>query len=162
MSGLVGVRSVVVPRSAIDETHAHLAHMGRKGLEGLALWAGVHNGADFHVHHAVIPQQQGIRTPEGVCVAIAAPELHRLNVWLFRNKLRLIAQIHSHPTDAYHSDTDDEYAIATAVGCLSLVVPDFAAEPFSLPRCAIYRLSAAGRWEELTLQQVASLITIVE
>jgi hypothetical protein len=71
--------------------------------------------------------------------------------------LTLLAQIHSHPAEAYHSDTDDAFPIATAAGSLSLVIPDFAARPFALPECAVYRLSATGVWEKLSAWDVLSL-----
>ena len=35
---------------------------------------------------------------------------------------------------------DDALPIATTVGCLSLVIPNFAREPFALDQCAVYRL----------------------
>lgn len=160
MTGFGDVRSIRVPMSKIQRTQDHLASMGRKDMEGMALWVGVHSRDIFEVREAVIPEQQGIRSDHGIAVAIAGAELHRLNLWLFRNKFRLIAQVHSHPSDAYHSDTDDQYAVATQVGSLSLVVPDFASNPFDLLACATYRLSASGKWVELRPGEVMSLITI--
>jgi hypothetical protein len=93
-------------------------------------------------------------------VVTGPEELHRINVWLYRQKLALIAQIHSHPGRAYHSSTDDGYAIATTVGCLSLVVPDFARAPFDLRNVASYRLDGRGVWRALTTGQVAQMISI--
>jgi hypothetical protein len=61
--------------------------------------------------------------------------------------------VHSHPTEAYHSETDDRYAIVTEDGGHSLVVPDFARHPMALSGCAIYRLHR-GSWLELTRDQV--------
>ena len=55
-----------------------------------------------------------------------ATELPRLNVLLHERNLTLVAQLHSHPTNAYHSSTDDTYPIVTRAGRISLVVPDFA------------------------------------
>jgi JAB domain-containing protein similar to deubiquitination enzymes len=137
MTGFAEVRSVRVPRHCIERMQSHLAAVGRKGLEGMAFWVGTHQNEIFEVRETIIPQQRGTRTAHGLAVTVAGEELHRLNLWLFRNKLRLIAQIHSHPTDAYHSDTDDQYAIATTVGCLSLVVPNFAAKPFHPLDCSV-------------------------
>jgi hypothetical protein len=79
-------------------------------------------------------------------VSVPGDELHRINMWLHRHRLRLIAQIHSHPTEAYHSDTDDRYAIATSLGSISIVIPDFAVRPFQLEDCAAYRLSNRPWW----------------
>jgi proteasome lid subunit RPN8/RPN11 len=146
----------------VDEVHAHLRAVGRDGHEGLGLWAGTQESDQFTVRQAIIPVQKHIRTRDGVCVAIGPDELHRLNVRLYKEKLVLIAQIHSHPGRAYHSSTDDEFAVATAVGCLSLVVPDYAVAPFDLRKVASYRLDARGRWCEIRPSETTRLIRIVD
>jgi hypothetical protein len=160
MTRIADVSRVVVPVSCADQTHAHLARVGRAGYEGLALWVGRQDATTFRVSETIIPEQRHIRTADGVCVIIAPEELHRLNVWLFRHKLALIGQIHSHPTEAYHSSTDDEYAIATTVGCFSLVVPDFARAPFDIGRNATYRLDGGGRWQEVAPRLARQIIRI--
>ncbi|MGX7703878.1 Mov34/MPN/PAD-1 family protein [Methylobacterium sp. Gmos1] len=140
----------------------HLREVGRAGHEGLGLWVGRQEQDRFTVVQAVIPVQRHIRTGDGVCVVVGPEELHRLNVWLFRQGLTLFAQIHSHPGRAYHSGTDDENAVATATGCLSLVVPDFAARPFTVETTAVYRLDPKGRWRVVPPPRARSLIRIVE
>lgn len=162
MTRLADVRSVRVPRSCAEAVHVHMRKVGRQGFEGLGLWAGVQTSDLFTVQEAVIPAQKHIRTEDGVCVVTEAEELHRLNVWLYRRKLSLIAQIHSHPGRAYHSSTDDRYAVATTVGCFSLVMPDFATGPFAIERLASYRLDSAGIWRGIGTSQAARMITIVE
>ncbi|TNC65785.1 Mov34/MPN/PAD-1 family protein [Rubellimicrobium roseum] len=144
---LTTIERVLVPVSIIEETQGHLRAAGSAGLEGMALWAGQAQGAQFQVRSVVIPQQQGHRTEHGLAVSVPGPELHRINMMLHRARLRLVAQIHSHPTEAYHSDTDDRYAIATALGSLSIVVPDFAVRPFRPDDCAAYRLSVRPWWQ---------------
>ena len=162
MSGLGDVSSVSVPRTAVTAVHEHMRSVGRQGFEGLGLWVGAREDRHFSVRGAYIPAQRHIRTDEGVCVVIDAAELHRLNVWLFDRRLSLLAQIHSHPGRAYHSRMDDETAVATAVGCLSLVVPDFARDPIDLGRTAAYRLDAAGRWTEMPRADLVTLVTITD
>jgi hypothetical protein len=146
----------------VGEAHEHLRELGRQGNEGMALWVGTVEGRTFHVTTTLIPRQTGVQTPVGICITVDGDELHRINVWLYERGLRLIAQLHSHPTEAYHSETDDTYPIATTQGCLSLVVPDFAVRPFALDECAVYRLDRRGTWQELTVNQVSSLIQIIE
>jgi len=136
--------------------------MGDRGYEGIALWAGTRDGPVFHIREAVIPKQRGHRSDAGLSVMIAGEELHRINVALFENALSLIAQIHSHPGRAYHSEMDDTYPIVAKAGTLSLVVPDFAVAPFSLKACAVYRLSARGQWNALSPKATSELIEIVE
>jgi hypothetical protein len=91
---------------------------------------------------------------------VDGPKLHELNRWLYERQMTLIAQLHSHPGEAYHSPTDDAFPIATAVGSFSLVVPDFARNPFSLERCAVYRLAGNGGWIELSGAEARALIVI--
>ena len=162
MSGLLDIREVRVPHDAVVQSHAHLRRVGLEGFEGLALWVGTRDGDAFQVRETVVPRQRGSRTAHGVCVTIDAAELHRLNLWLYETRFTIVAQLHSHPTDAYHSDTDDEFPIATLVGSLSLVVPDFAAAPFALRRCATYRLQRDGSWAALAAAEVESLVRIVD
>lgn len=142
---LTAVTDLSVASARAVETQRHLRSTGRHGLEGMALWAGVVEGSAAKIIEVIIPQQDGLRTEHGLAVTVPGPELHRINVHLFKNKLRLIAQVHSHPTEAYHSDTDDRYAIATALGSFSIVVPDFATGPFDINDFATYRL-LKGRW----------------
>jgi hypothetical protein len=162
MSGFSGVALVRVPQRCVCEAHTHLRQMGSRGDEGIALWVGTVEETTFHVTRTLIPRQLGVRTLGGICITVDGDELHRINMWLYEQGLRLIAQLHSHPTEAYHSETDDTYPIATTQGCLSLVIPDFAVRPFTLDECAVYRLDQRGTWQELTVKQVASLIQLIE
>lgn len=162
MMGLLGVQSVHVPRSLALKAHAYLQQVGEQGLEGFTLWAGVRDGTAFYVRSTVVPAQRSLRRSNGVCVSVGAEELHRLNVWLFEQQMLLLAQLHSHPGRAYHSDTDDTYPIATAAGSLSLVIPDFARRPFALGRCAVYRLFPQAGWVRLLPTEVDALLTIGE
>lgn len=151
-----------MPRVALEDVYAHLIEVGRSGYEGLGLWVGRVAEETATVDRALIPEQRLIRGPSGVGVFVDGAELHRINVWLFDNGLRILAQIHSHPTDAYHSDTDDDNALATAAGSLSLVVPDFAKGPFDLSQVAVYRLDSAGTWVPVSPAAVSRLIEIVD
>jgi hypothetical protein len=153
---------VTLPKTLAEATRDHLRYMGRRGFEGFVLWAGELDGKAFRVTHTVVPEQHAVKTDDGVYVQVKADELHRLNVWLYESRRLLLAQIHSHPTDAYHSETDDAYPIAVTAGCFSLVVPDFAVRPFSFGDCAVYRLSTGGLWEELSSKQVSETFSIVE
>ena len=57
--------------------------------------------------------------------------------------------MHSHPSDAYHSETDDAYPIATLEGSLSIVLPFFGRDGWESRDIAAYRLEQ-NRWIEMT------------
>ena len=160
MSGLLHIRRVRVPIEKAEEAHSYLRKIGFQGAEAVALWAGVATDTTFEVRETIIPRQKPHRTPTGMYYTVSSEELHRINVWLDDNGMQLIAQLHSHPREAYHSELDDELPIATTIGCFSLVIPDFARDPFSLRHCAVYRLVPERGWAHLKPLEVSRLITI--
>lgn len=161
MKGYLGINLVTVPKQVTLDGHKFLRLMGVRGSEGLVLWVGTVDGSAFNVTDLVIPKQKGVVGDSGVCVVVDTEEMRRLNYALFQAKKELVAQVHSHPTDAYHSDTDDEYPIVTTMGGLSLVAPDFASRPFDLRDYATYRLSEKATWDEMRERDVLKLIKIV-
>ncbi len=160
MSTLESIAQFVVPASAVDATDAQLRSAGRRRAECFVLWSGLVEGDSFLVRTAHVPRQTAYRFDDGICVRVEGVELHRLNVWLFEHGEQLGVQVHSHPTDAYHSDTDDAYPIVTVRGGLSLVVPDFARAGLLGPGVAYYRLRRC--WDEIPAREAAQLIRFVE
>jgi hypothetical protein len=158
MTGLLGIEKVRVPRQILTRMRERLAEVGLRGEEAFALWAGRRiDDRTFDVSSLVIPGQQAHRTEAGVCVTVPGSELHRLNVWLYEHEMELVAQVaqvHTHPSAAYHSETDDSFPIVATVGAFSLVLPDFAIRPFSWNEIAVYRLDTNGNWCELNENDV--------
>lgn len=161
MSGLLGMTRMRLRRQHVDEAFTHLATAGLRGEEAFALWVGALREETFDVQATYVPDQVGLRLDAGICVIVGPEELHRLNVWLHRRRLMVGAQIHSHPTAAYHSETDDTYPIATVAGALSLVVPDFARHATDIADCAVYRLSGRGTWEQLARASLETLFEVM-
>ena len=161
--GLLAIRRIVVPQAVVNEVQEFLREAGTSENEAVGFWAGKADGETFRVRAAVIPNQDAVSTEDGeVAVILSGDELFRMNVWLYRNGLTLVAQIHSHPGDAYHSETDDEFAVMTRVGGLSIVVPDFAREDFTLTGAAVHRLGPDGTWSRLSNDEAVALIHVVE
>jgi proteasome lid subunit RPN8/RPN11 len=159
---LAAVERVLVHRSVVEAVHGHLRDAGTYGYEAVAFWAGeITNARTAVANTAFVPRQFSARSDSGLSVSISGEDLFRMNVRLHENNLQLIAQIHSHPGSAYHSETDDDLAVMTQLGGLSIVVPDFAQGDFQLERVAIYRRADDG-WMELAPVQVSNLIEIVE
>jgi hypothetical protein len=117
----------------------------------------VPDGDEFFVRTAHVPRQTAYRTHHGLYVRVEGNELHRLNVWLYENREQLGVQVHSHPTDAFHSDLDDAYPMVTMPGGLSIVVPDFGAHGIRGDGVAYYRLSAKG-WDEVAAGEGPRLV----
>ena len=161
MTELAHITRVAVPRDLFEQGHVLLQKIGVDEVEGLILWAGTIEGDTVRIDAVLYPAQRAVRTEGGLLVLVDGPELHRIGVWLYQRRLQLVAQIHTHPADAYHSPTDDAIPIVTTEGGLSLVVPDFARGDARIDTYAAYRLNGAGEYRELSGAEARGLISIV-
>ncbi len=109
MNTFESIREFVVPADLCGATDRQLREAGLDGNERFILWSGVVRDDRLLVRTLHCPKQTAYRLAGGLCVRVEADELHRLNVWLYENAERLAIQVHSHPTEAFHSDTDDAY-----------------------------------------------------
>lgn len=155
------VRCVAVERAVIQGTLRTLQEFGDRGLEGLVLWLGEIEPGIARIIQAYVPVQHPITSETGLGYFVSGETLFELNRSLETTGLRLIAQVHSHPEEAYHSDADDRYAIVTADGGLSLVVPNFGHASADPSSWAVYRLSQ-GNWRELSFKETRDLIKVSE
>ena len=157
MNTFESIRQFVVPGDLASQTDEHLRAAGIEGVERFVLWTGVVADDRLSIRTMHVPKQVASRAPQGLYVRVDGDELHRLNRWLFENGQRLAIQVHSHPTDAYHSDLDDAMPIVTTRGGLSLVVPFFGKDGVRGPSTALYRLSQAG-WVEVSTAATRTLL----
>jgi hypothetical protein len=154
---LEAITRFVVPASVVRQTDSQLRAAGRTRSECFVLWSGMRERNTFRIRTSHVPRQTAYRFSDGLCVRVEGDELHRLNVWLFEHGQQLAVQVHSHPTEAYHSETDDTYPIVTVRGGFSLVVPNFGRTGLHGSGVAYYRLGISG-WDELSLDEAKRII----
>ena len=159
-TALSDVARFVVPEQVVETTDAQLREVGTQADECFVLWVGRFHAQQFHVEQAYVPAQEAHRLASGVCVTVDGAELHRLNKWLYANTLTLAVQVHTHPTRAYHSDTDSTYPIVTQQGGLSIVVPDFGRGGLRGRGVQTYRLNDRG-WRHVGRFAASRLVQIV-
>lgn len=160
MSDLLSLKRIFLPLNCVVEAYTHMRRNGAYLLEGVALFSGTVSNQSFYVERTIIPKQNAVRLEYGLMYSVESEELHRIQVDLHNNKLALISQIHSHPSQAYHSEMDDRFPIVTKVGSLSIVVPNFAMDDIQIANWAVYRLSRQVVWEKLDLKTISELIAI--
>lgn len=161
-NGLLDITTIYLPRSCAFEALAWMYKAGRRHVEGVALWAGVRDGNNFHIKRTIIPEQSAGNIEDGLIYVVRGDELHRISLELFDTGMQLIAQVHSHPGEAYHSETDDAYPIVTVLGGVSVVVPNFATGGLNLKEWAVYRFMPETGWTALNQTQKDMLIRIVD
>lgn len=157
---LADVQRFDVPVAIITETETAVRNAGADGYELFVLWTGVITEDVFTVRTPHVPAQTSYRLDSGLCVRVDGDELHRLNQWLYEAGEVLAVQVHTHPAEAYHSDTDDAYPMVTQSGGLSIVLPHFGAHGFSDRGVATYRLTKAG-WQRLRHRAARRLVQVI-
>jgi proteasome lid subunit RPN8/RPN11 len=157
------LQHITVKRATIDKMLETMREFGSNGWEVLVLWVGdiEPNTGKAHVVQAFVPKQKAISDEDGVGYFVDGETLFQLNRDLSETGLRLIAQVHSHPQKAYHSEADDRYAIVTAEGGLSLVVPNFGSAPAHPSTWAVYRLHGR-KWREMGTKEVGILFEVID
>lgn len=151
-SPLAIVTTFRIPREILTDTLAVLRDAGRHGQEAFVIWGGIISEDQTAVTFttAIAPTQTAHKTQDGLLVTVDGHALFTVNRILYDRGEILAGQVHSHPTDAYHSSTDDHYPLVTLTGALSVVVPDFAADaPGNIGSWAWYRLIGTGTWAQL-------------
>lgn len=154
------LRSYIVPRSVLDKTQAFLLARGAKGFEAVVVWLGhVVDDTTGEVVDAYAPEQVGRRSEYGVSVEVTQDGLTRL-ITALPEGMFVLCRVHSHPGEAYHSDTDDVNMLISHNGAISIVVPDFARDPIDLERCSVNELRHGSGWRELDATEVRARFTI--
>ncbi|MBB6305598.1 Mov34/MPN/PAD-1 family protein [Rhizobium leucaenae] len=137
---------IKVGRTVVASTIERLQAGGLVGHERAVLWLG--SGAD-RIAELYEPRQR-TRADQFYFDRLS---MQMLLAHLREKRLRVLAQVHSHPGRAFHSEADDEWAIVRHAGALSLVLPRFAQEATVdnfLELAATYVLSTQNQWEEAT------------
>ena len=144
---LADVEKFRVPATIVAQTENALRNAGAKGYEAFVLWSGCQNGREFDVRTVHVPKQDSYRLETGLCVRVDGNELHRLNVWLYEAGEIMAVQVHAHPSEAYHSETDDTYPVVATLGGVSIVAAEVCRDSLFTTSTAIYRLDPEG-WTE--------------
>ncbi|HQS17733.1 hypothetical protein [Reyranella sp.] len=139
--------AIICTREVLQTTIAVLRRGGERGEERVALWLST---AAPRTPAAVIEVYEPDQVAEVDYFRLPPLSMRSLMDHLRPTRRRIVAQIHTHPGQAFHSEVDAEWAIVKHVGALSLVLPRFAAtttpENF-LEEVMTYEYSSDGDWQ---------------
>jgi hypothetical protein len=152
------MRHVTVPAALVEASIRELRAAGAALQERLVLWAG-HPDARAKVSTVIVPPQEAdidfFRVPPA--------GMRQVFDSLRQDRLAILAQVHSHPQEAFHSEADDDWAIVRHAGALSIVLPFFAATTSAanfLDQAAIFVLSADDAWHPVARGHVPRVLEI--
>jgi hypothetical protein len=132
-----------LPRRILEETFAHFRGCGRGRRECQVLWIGPWD-APTTITKAIHPKH------EAHIGGFVLDNAWLNDLWfaLARESLGIRIQVHTHPGEAFHSPTDNDFPIVHTVGFLSLVIPNFGLGPIGFEEAYLAEIREDGRWSE--------------
>lgn len=145
--------------AALSDTLRFLHQSGLRHSEGVVLWLGQRNAERSTVTHVYQP----IHRAATDFFHIPREGMAHLMRYMDEHKVSVVAQVHSHPREAFHSKADDQWAIVRHLGALSLVLPDFARDATNtnfMDLAATFRLDATNRWVQVEQHELAKHLEV--
>jgi hypothetical protein len=157
------IKKIKIHQAAFTKTREWLYSIGKRQYEVVVLWAGFFESEiEFLIDTPILPNQKSYKTSSGVCYKVPGDEIFNISYFLYKSGRELIAQIHTHPQDAFHSSHDERYPLVTAVGQFSFVVPRFATHfDKGFEGCCVFRLSCEAFWEEIQREEFLRMFSII-
>lgn len=150
----------LLPQRVLDDTWLFLRERGTHGIEAVVLWVGqIVDAQHADVLAAIRPPQVAYRGEDGLAVEVPQDALTELISGL-PDAIHVLARVHSHPGEAYHSVLDDTNMLISHRGAVSIVVPDFARGSATLAGCSVNQLRPPDGWQELSAGAVANLFQV--
>jgi hypothetical protein len=146
------IETFTLPRRLANETLVALRAEGRFAVESLVFWAGSVDDGKATITHIFVPKGEGVfkhplqvRVDDHVIAAVCGG--------LDPPKLVLLAQVHTHRGEAFHSPSDDRFSLDTP-GYLSLVVPNFGrGDSSAWHEWAFYECQGQGRFRPIDVAE---------
>lgn len=152
-----------MPASVLERTLTGLKVRSAGWRESAAIWAGQVKGETewiaqcAYFHHELCNDQAGPLSLE-----LSEKAKYRLYEELSHHHLRLIALIHTHPTNWVGlSAIDEQNQLCSRVGFWSIVVPFYARARTGFETMGVHVRAESG-WLRLTGQETTERVTVVE
>jgi hypothetical protein len=145
---------IQIPMSIVNIALDDLEYWGQRGVESIALFLGRWGKTTAHATTVVLADEPGVTRAVGL-LRLSELWMLRLTQYCDEQNLSIVAQIHSHPHDAWHSFTDDHHLVH-GPDLLSLVVPNFAqsADDRDHTNWAVFVGRAGGQFDDADANSV--------
>ena len=145
-----------IPHSIFNDTLSQLRKVGDDYKEGIAYWPGILDKNEAIVTRVIFADNYPEFQNEEYFARVSLDTVFKIGDEIHDKNEILLAQIHTHPREAFHSYVDDTYPISHRIGFVSIVIPNFAQNVTLLSECTILEYLGKARWNELLPKEVAS------
>jgi hypothetical protein len=133
-------------RGVLEGTFQHLRGCGRGLEECQVLWLSSWSQPDI-ITKVIHPKHAGHFG------GFVLDDAWLNDFWLELGvtEMGMRVQVHTHPGEAFHSRTDDEFPIIHTAGFLSLVIPKFGVGPVGFDEAYLAEIQPGGYWKEVSI-----------
>ena len=135
---------------------------GRRHVESTVLWGGRRFDNQAVIWNVVYPSGADVERHSGY-LRVGPDTTAAMGRWLREQDSRALMQVHSHPGAwTGHSQTDDDFPIASSSGFVSVVWPRFGEYmPRSVRDLGIHELEL-GKWRTWSPDEIEQRLRVVE
>lgn len=143
-----------LPERILRATFQVMASCGKSERECVVYWTGpvqsdgVIDGWDHPTHRS---------SPVGYQIDDTWLTKHCFRI--AREKRAIRAQVHTHPGEAFHSHTDDEWPVIAQPEFVSIVIPYFATGPTNFDHAWGGVLTTEGNWRHTRLSEIIEVVS---
>lgn len=152
-----------IPAVAWARSLQELAADGRRGVEGIALWLGTRTDSVGTITHIAFLRGQHVHRSRYL-IQVEPSVLNDLTDVASDRCVVLVGQIHSHAPECRTdlSDADRNYGF-TVPGYLSVVAPDFVADPtIEIADCGVHIFEPGRGYRQLEADEVRQRVLVVD
>jgi hypothetical protein len=133
----------------VERSQRVLKAASENGGEAFAVWVGEISGSGAIVFDVwALPAESA-----ELHARVSFREVLSLSDQVAKRSWFVLAQLHTHPGAAFHSDTDDRFPISNQSGFISIVVPGSGRREAGVG-WAWFELLGQGTWRELDASEV--------
>lgn len=137
---------VKISAALVTNTLQELAVEGSKGNEKAVIWFGKKDASGKVVESILAPHQ----IDEPYSFTITERGMQQIFDHIREFRFSIVAQVHSHPKEAFHSPVDDRRAIVRHEGALSIVLPEYCVKTTLssfIDDIVVYALDNSNVWQ---------------
>ena len=139
-----------LPLALYDSLVADLARSGAGVAESGAFLLGPVDGDERQVASYLLYEAVAAQTRRRhAYVAFTAEEMSRAWDYCYRNKVQVVADVHTHPGSPMQSPSDRAHPIVSLPGHVALIVPYFALRNPQPAELGVHQFLGGGRWRSL-------------
>jgi proteasome lid subunit RPN8/RPN11 len=141
---------LIVPGAVLRDTLAGLRDRSAGWRESAAIWAGDVQDERWSAREVMFHHE--LCDDHGGPLSLELSEAAKFNLYreLAERGLRLVSLVHTHPHQWVDlSPVDQANQLSSRVGFWSVVIPDYAVEPWDIPRMGFHVRTHRG-WRRLT------------